>query len=126
MLLTALRLLGTWGTSVWRWMTRDGHWKLVVAAMTAATIILLVHSYRASLRETAALKVDVASAKGEVVLLDQARASDSAATLGVSQAKAAIAHTEAEQRVKTDAALRAHPDWANEPIPTDVINSLSL
>lgn len=125
-MLTLWLTLGRWASTAWLWVKRSGHWKLVAAAMTAAILILIIFSYRANLRENAALKSDLVVAQGEVVLLEQARVSDSVAVSAVAAAKDTIAHTEAEQRVETIEALEAHPDWANEPIPDDVIHSLRM
>lgn len=46
------------------------------------------------------------------------------ATVQAAQAKAKITKTTADELKKVDNALQKHPEWANEPIPADVLDSL--
>lgn len=48
----------------------------------------------------------------------------SRAVIGTDVAKAAIKHKEAVGLARTEAAIDANPDWAQQPVPADVLDSL--
>jgi len=60
----------------------------------------------------------------EVKQLTKVRAADTSAVLVQQNTKTAIAAKEVKDRAETIKALEANPDWANQPIPRDVLDSL--
>jgi hypothetical protein len=116
--------LGRWAVSAWRWVTSSGHWKIVAVAITAILLALLIHSYRSRGAHITELTADLEVSRGEVLLLRQAREADTTVVVENTAAKSAIARTESIASAKTEAALAAHPDWASQPIPRDILDSL--
>lgn len=56
--------------------------------------------------------------------LRKIRAADSVAVVIQQDTRKAIATKEVKERAETIKALEANPDWANQPIPPDVLGSL--
>jgi hypothetical protein len=106
------------------WITTKGRWKWAAAFAGAALVALLIFQVRTGRNENEALTDSLAASQGEVALLRQARQADSAALTDNSARKAIISKGEAIGRKRTEAALAAHPAWANQPVPADVLASL--
>ena len=113
---TAAKVLG--------WLRDPAHRKWVVAAITVALIIATVLAIRHYRTEAVEARVDAEIAEAGVETLDQARRTDNKVQANLEQSKAAIRTREEEHRVATEDALQHHQDWANQPVPDDVLRSL--
>ena len=120
----ALRLAGSWIGSGAAWLWSPARRKWVLVALTAALIAILIFQVRSHRAQAEALTEALRASQGEVALLRQARAADSAALSVTRETKAVIQTTEAHGLQRTREALAANPDWANQPVPPDVIGSL--
>lgn len=115
-------------SSGWAWLRTGGHWKAVLGALTALaaalTIIFLlwrVDTLRASEK---ALSEALAASQGEVKLLRDARAADQEAVTFRDRLVTKIITVEKDRSAKLEAAIAANPDWASQPVPAAVIDSL--
>ena len=83
-----------------------------------------IRSYVSTKSENVALKQELVLKKREI---EQYRANAKANVKAIetrNELVNALAKVETVERVKTVKALQANPDWANQPIPADVIVSL--
>lgn len=106
------------------WLRDPAHRKWVMVAVTAVVVIaslLLARHWRSQAQE-AAVEAEVANRGVEV--LTSARDADSKAQASLGASKAAIDTNERVHRGITEDALQQHQDWANEPVPDDVLRSL--
>lgn len=97
----------------------------VTAIATSAILIIAAILWIIHTRQVAREAVQEAElAQAQVGVLVDARAAD-AASLGTREASQAAARNKEEiDRAKTEAALRAHPSWADERVPAAVLDSL--
>lgn len=106
------------------WLLAPTRRKWVTVALTAALIavaIMVVRHYR---NEAVEARVDATIAEQGVETLDRARRADETATADLEVSRRAIRTDEVNNGVATDRALQAHPEWANQPVPDDVLGSL--
>lgn len=120
----ALRLAGSWIGSGAAWLWHPSRRIGVIAAISATLIAILIFQVRSHRAKAEALTEALRASQGEVALLRQARAADSAALSVTRETKTAIQTKEAHGLQRTREALAANPDWANTPVPPDVIGSL--
>lgn len=100
------------------------YWRTSLAALGALLVAFLiwqVTSYRASTKE---LSADLLAAQGEVSLLRSAREADTAALAKRQEVRTIIIEREAHGLSVTQKALANNPDWAAQPIPPAVLDSL--
>lgn len=114
-------------TGALRWL-RGGGWKWLAGAITAllaaASIAYLSMALHSARTERDAAQATVAARDGEIALLRRARAADEASEQ-VRVIYRDRATAEATERMgKTNEALKANPDWANQPVPSAVADSL--
>ncbi|ALF01688.1 i-spanin [Caulobacter phage Percy] len=105
-------------------------WKSAFMLIAVAAVFLLVwagfaqHAATQRKDELTALQGQYAQAI-KVVRQQQLEAvSADKATVSAAQAKAKIAKSTETELKKVDNALQKHPEWANEPIPADVLDSM--
>lgn len=122
--LTVPARAGKWLLAAVKWLFQGGRWKATLAVAGALSALLLiagVHHYRTEAK--ASERAAQAATDDNRVLTGAIKSADRAVT-GNSEAKARIRARENTGLAATKAALDAHPDWANEPIPDDVLNSV--
>jgi len=107
---------------------RGGGWKLIAGAMTAlaiaGSIVWLTTSLHSARTELSEAKATIEARDGEIALLRRARVADDQAEQ-VRVIYRDRVTVEATQRTdKTNEALKANPDWANQPVPPAVADSL--
>lgn len=107
-----------------KWLAHRGRWKLAAVAITAILVAILIHQVRAGHKRETALREDLAASQGEVQLLRDAREADSRALAERDAVRTDITEKENKGRAKTEAALAANPNWANQPVPAAVLDSL--
>ncbi len=107
-----------------KWLWQPPRRKWVLGALTALLIAILIFRVLAHREEKKALEQAAAAARAETELVTRARTADTEAFTSNTEKKAAIAAKEAHGRRKTQEALDANPEWSNQSIPLDVINSL--
>lgn len=102
--------------------------KLPVGLIAGALAVLLaVLSTLWAIRvsdQNKALQRDLRDARGEVELLLKGRDADSRAIEDNARRKADISKKGAQAREKQASALKANQDWATQPIPAGVLDSL--
>jgi hypothetical protein len=123
-MLLMLKAATTWLLTAAKWVLGGGRWKIVLIALTAILIALLYHNWRSARAERDEARVALDASRGEVALLRKAKVADDAAVTHNRVARTRIAAKEVTGRAKTEAALARHPDWADQPIPADIIDSL--
>lgn len=128
MFLRIVRASITHVTAAARWLAGGGRWKVAAGVITtlavAAALTLTLIKLRSVQRENTELSESLEAAKGEVDLLRKARTADAAAVTQRDAARIIIYKEEEAGRAKTEAALAANPDWANQPVPAAVLDSL--
>ena len=80
-----------------------------------------VGKYRSDLKAT---ETALRASEDENKELRKIREADRVAVVIQQDTKKAIATKEVKERAETIKALEANPDWANQPIPPDVLGSL--
>lgn len=106
-----------------RWFISGGWKKVLIGALLLGLIgdtAWIVRDHYTAKAAQAELK----TAQDDNVLLVHAGTAADRAVTGNLAAKASINHKEAQGYARTQRALDAHPDWAQQPIPADVIDSL--
>ncbi|WCD56185.1 i-spanin [Caulobacter phage KSC] len=105
-------------------------WKSASLSIAVLAVFLLVWAIFAQRvanqrkDDLKALQADYVQAV-EVVRQQQLEAVNAdKATVQAAQAKQKIAKSTAKQQEKVENAVQKHPEWANEPIPADVLDSL--
>ncbi|WCA46247.1 i-spanin [Caulobacter phage DCM] len=105
-------------------------WKSASLLIAVAAVFLLVWAMFAQRAATQrgealqALRADYAQAI-KVVRQQQLEAVQAdKAQVSAAKAKADIAKTTAKEQQKVDNALSKHPEWANQPIPADILDSM--
>jgi hypothetical protein len=123
-LLLCWKWLSSSTLKVWAWLATGDRAKWAVGAMTALLIAFLFYQLHAARSERDNAKDALEAANGEIALLDKARKADAAALGNNAEAKIVIAKKAKITSERTEAALSANPDWASQPVPADVIDSL--
>lgn len=115
-----------WASAAWSWIGPGGNWKLVLGAITALAILAYVVSLKLNL---AACRVEFNEYKASVAI-EQQDALQGAST-GRQSANATrnsdriqISADTSAKRKNLNAALEANPDWASQPVPAAVVDSL--
>ncbi|WCD56084.1 i-spanin [Caulobacter phage BL198] len=105
-------------------------WKSASLLIAVVAVFLLVwasFAQHAATQRQVALQASQAEARGLRETLNQwTREVEKAdkVTVQAAQAKQKIAQSTAKQQEKVDNAVQKHPEWAAEPIPADVLDSL--
>lgn len=94
---------------------------LASAALWGTIQTVRVGQYQKSLE---ASEKALRASESENAELRKIRTADNAAVLVQQNTKKAIADKEVKDRAETIKALEANPDWANQPVPRDVLDSL--
>lgn len=108
---------------LWLWIKSGGWKKILTVGLLLALIggtAWIVRTHYTAKAATAELKL----AQEDNNLLIRADTADDRAVTGNLARKASITHKETQGLARTQRALDAHPDWAQQPIPADVIDSL--
>lgn len=108
----------------WAMLQKPAIRKLILAALAVTGAVLLYASYVSARKDAVDLSRALATTQAELVLVKKEQTALSAAILTRNQLLEAISTEEADERVETIKAIKANPDWANEPIPADVLRSL--
>lgn len=106
------------------WLTKRSTWITILVAAAVIFAGFAVTNYVATKSENMAIKVELSQTQKK---LDQANANlraNAEALKTRNQLIDALSEVETVERVKTVQALEKHPDWANQPIPRDVLDSL--
>lgn len=111
-------------SNVLGWLRDPTHRKWVLAAITVAFLVAAVLVIRHYRSEAVEARVDATIAERGVETLDQARRTDNRVQADLAKTKAVIQTREEEHRVATEDALQRNADWANQPVPDDVLGSL--
>jgi type II secretory pathway pseudopilin PulG len=110
----------------WDWLVPTGKWKLLLVTLTviaaAAYIVSLKLNLSAERRGRAEDAAQVAQERSDA--LQTASTARSAANEDRSTARRQIATETATKRKQLDDALAANQDWANQPVPRAVADSL--
>lgn len=107
-----------------RWLLDPVRRKRTLAAMTVAILIAALGIAWVSHRHAQEARVERDVAQAGEKVLTQARHADEAAVGEMQASHDAIRMEEETNRAKTEAALSAHPDWSDQPVPDDVLGSL--
>lgn len=108
---------------LWKWL-RGGGWKWLAGATMALTAAYLVWSFYDTRRDLADARTTIAARDGEIALLRLARQADDDAIKTRTIYVDRVVKEATKQREKSNEALKANPDWANEPVPAAVADSL--
>lgn len=106
------------------WLRDPAHRKWVLATVTVVLVVAALLFARHWRSEALEARVDAEVAQNGVEVLEGARRADSNAQANLEASRTAIAEDEKKHRAETEDALRRHGDWANEPVPDDVLGSL--
>lgn len=101
-------------------------WAAIAAILAAGALWIGVLSNRVSegRAQIDALNGALSASQAEVEQLKNIRAADTAAALVVQVEMDAIRIKEAKRRAELDKALKANPEWASQPVPRDIADSL--
>jgi len=100
------------------------HWELALFALGAAVVAFLLWQVTSYKTANQVLSEDLAAAQGEVSLLRAAREADAIALAKRQELRTIIIEREAHGLSVTQKALANNPDWASQPIPPAVLDSL--
>jgi len=117
----------TWGralNAVGRWLFHKGGWLFVALTLSLAAVAYMTHEARTARAERDALSTALLAAQEQQKLLVRYQNAASSAETGASKAKATISNKEAVGLARTQRALDANRDWADQPVPTAVLDSL--
>lgn len=118
-----MNISGIWKalTGIPLWM-----WAGIAAILAAAALWVTILSNQVSegRSKVDALSKALSASQAEVEQLKNIRAADTAAALIVQAEIDAIRIKEAKRRAELDKALKANPEWASQPVPRDVADSL--
>lgn len=110
--------------SVWALLSRKGTWVTILVALGVIFAGYALVNYVAVKSENMALKTEITQVERQ---RDQYKANNQANAQAIVTRNAlidALATVETKERVRTIEALKANPNWANQPIPADVLASL--
>lgn len=107
------------GIPVWLWAGMG-----LILASAALWIGVLRNQVSEGRDQIASLSVALSASQAEVEQLRNIRAADTAAALVVQAELDRIAIQEAKDRAKFDKAIKDNPEWASQPVPRDVADSL--
>lgn len=114
--------IGGLGGGVW-YLTRSLKWS-VLAILATLSAFLAFQVWQGHGREKA-LSEALSAEKAKVEQLENtAKSNDKAAEVRIIYRDRILA-SEAKGKAKTDEALRNNQEWANTPVPADVLSSLS-
>lgn len=103
-------------------------WLPIIIALVIASALLWGTMTRNALvqarKDVAALSEALSVSEAENGTLRKLRAADTSAVASRDKEVTVINTKEAKGRAETVKALEANPDWANQPIPRDVLDSL--
>lgn len=113
-------------SAAWQWIGPGGKWKLLLGALTALAILAYVVSLKLNL---AACQTDFANyqtsvAKERSDALETASTARQSANGARSEARHQVTADHSTKRKQLDAALEANRAWADQPVPSAVIDSL--
>lgn len=105
-------------------LRKRGTWITIAVAIAVVLAGFAVTNYVTTKSENMVLKQQIAK-KDETIKQYRANAMANAEALKTrNELVTALGQVEVQERVKTVKALEANPDWANQPIPADVLISL--
>jgi len=100
------------------------NWKVVWIGLGALLSAFLIWTYLDTRQANIELQGALAGAQQEIVQLHKEAKADDAAIATRNTLLTSLATMEVEDRAATVKALEANPNWANQPIPADVLASL--
>lgn len=112
-------LPGRLGISVWNYARSAFRW----AAGVSPTVLLIAVVIIVVAITVRSCDTNRQAAKDAPVIQKSIAAADRAET-GTIRAKARIHQKAIESRARTEEALARNPDWASQPVPPDVLDSL--
>lgn len=110
----------------WNWLVPTGRWKLALITMTVIAAAAYIASLKLNLAAERQGRADDARVVAEqrADALQTASTGRTAANEARSSARKTIATETATKKKELDDALAANPDWANQPVPRAVADSL--
>jgi hypothetical protein len=105
------------------WLS-EGGWKTALWLAGAALAAFIAWGVHTGLAERDALRRDLAASEAQAETLRSTAVAADRAVTGNIGAKAQLHKRETAGLARTKAALEAHRDWAGQPIPDSVIDSL--
>lgn len=107
-----------------KWLGEPGSWKAILVACALAAVAYGTFGYIGARREVARLSeanIELSEANKK---LSAAAIANAKAIKSRNEIIDVIANKEAVGRDETIKAIQNNPDWANQPIPADVLDSL--
>lgn len=96
----------------------------LILASAALWIGVLRHQVSEGREKIDALSGALRASQEQVAILEHLRAADTAAAMAREAELTRIANKEAKDRAKLDRAFRDNPEWASQPVPRSVADSL--
>lgn len=111
-------------TGAWALLSKRSTW--IALAVTLGVLIagFAITNYVALKSDNMAKQVQLVNAKATIEQYQANAKANQAAIASRNDLLNALSQVETVERVKTIEALKANPNWANQPIPADVLASL--
>lgn len=123
-LLTAGRAARRGVNAAGNWLFHRGGYKIALILLGAVLSVILIYSALSARSEREAAQRAAVAATERAQIVTKAREADDRAVIQNDKLKSDINKEEAASRAEADRALAAHPEWRDQPIPADVLNSL--
>lgn len=111
-------------TAAGKWLTREGRWKYAILGLLVAVSVLSVKGCMTARDARDQAQATAQAAQEQVEAADQSRIAADRAVTGAQAAKAAITTNELAGNIRMENALDVNEDWAAQPVPADVLDSL--
>lgn len=109
-------------TARWLLALARQRWAQVALAVTAIIAgVLVIRAYHNAAEEA---RQEALQAQRDAKVLESARDADAAAVATREASRDTIRIEEETNRENTDEALAANPEWADQPVPPDIVRSL--